>query len=1515
MKEYKNKVKNTLVNYKTNFIFNTLAFSSKLWKIIFSTLLLLPFLGTSQTITISNPTINFTQACGSSSFNTFNFSFSFFPVSNLGVNNEFIVELSDATGNFLNPTIIKTLTNNTTPVSSNFNLPPETYGENYRIRVRSTNPARTSNPSNIFPAYYAIHNQPYSINSNIGTVFLCSGETYELSVDNTGNSNSPFFYPNLNYIWYKDYEEIIGENGPTITVSEPGSYYSIVDYGSCVMNSYSNMVRFQFDPELNPVISSSNSFLCHNELVTLTTNIQGANYLYKWYKDNVEITSATDTSYTVTSEGVYHLSIGSNGCFYDSNFITIDDYNFSISIDNPSPLVILPGESKILTSQNNAQNAVLQWDFNGNAITGATTETLEINTIGNYSITATETAPCNITNTAAIEVVFPSIFNASISTTSDYVACDSSSTTLNLSSFETFINNNSIDLLASSSIYSYQWYKNNQLIPNANQSSLTLSSAIDNGIYKLAISYPNLTTIYSNEITVALSIDNVQIVKDRELCSGSSVILSASISDNAYSYQWYLNGTAIINATNPTFTASDEGNYQVAVSSGGCTASSNLLSLEINRIAILSNSSPNIIIAPGQFETLEVVTSATNPQFTWYIDNTLIGNANESTLIVSTPGTYKVVVTENNTCSSEIEFIFNVAFPSNFTVTITSGNYTSCQNIPVTLSLDSLTTIINNNIITLTSNSNFIYRWFKDNVEIPNTSSESITLSTASENGNYYLSVEIPGIGTKISNSIAIEISDFSSLLITPNGPLCNSTYEVTISSSITNPAYNYQWLRNNQVIAGGNSPNLNVNSEGIYYLVITSGNCSVTSNPVSFAFGVLDVISSSNSVTTLIPGENVNLFINTNAVNPTYIWYLNDILEPTWTSSSITVNNPGNYKVKVIQQDECNTEIEMTFAVVYPSNFNANIVVENSYIPCQNNPVTLQLSDLTTLINSQTTTIPSSSSVSFQWFKDGVAISGANSEFLNINSDNQNGSYLLEVTINGIGTTQSNAIVISLFTTSTPVITSSGFLCPNSNVTLSSSVNNPNYSYQWYLNGNEIAGANAPTLTTNDDGNYTIKVSLGNCEISSSNFSLFLYDFTITPQSTLQNVILYGENKNLSITTTAVNPQIRWYQNNVLLPNENNHTYNASEAGTYKVVVEQTENCVFTKEISFELVYPNQIEATISTTNDYQSCISTSTTLNLDSFIAFSSYGDFNLLNNTFNYNYQWLKDGIPLADIDLTSLTLNEFSQNGTYNLEIVIPDYGTITTNSISILFPAISNLNITADGILCPSNSTVTISSNFNEVGAIYEWYSQSSPSIIGNGATLEVSQAGSYYLVVRYENCTLTSNTVTVNQIYENIITVNQSNTITLNEGDVTSIIANNADAYSWVYNNTIISTSNVVTVSEAGVYTLQATIGNCTITKTFTVIVIENNVESIPNIVTPNNDNLNDFWKLPSRYLSENIEIAIYDNTGKIIFKTLSYRNNWPSETDLISDKNLVYYYIITENNVVTKKGTITVIK
>jgi len=117
-------------------------------------------------IVIGTPTLGFSQACASAGFNTYNVSFTFFPPANLQAGNQFIVELSDATGGFGNATTVQTLTSATSPVTTNFQLPTNTAGQGYKVRVRSTAPAATSPASVSFPAYYAIHNQPFSINNN-----------------------------------------------------------------------------------------------------------------------------------------------------------------------------------------------------------------------------------------------------------------------------------------------------------------------------------------------------------------------------------------------------------------------------------------------------------------------------------------------------------------------------------------------------------------------------------------------------------------------------------------------------------------------------------------------------------------------------------------------------------------------------------------------------------------------------------------------------------------------------------------------------------------------------------------------------------------------------------------------------------------------------------------------------------------------------------------------------------------------------------------------------------------------------------------------------------------------------------------------------------------------------------------------------------------------------------------------------------------------------------------------------
>src|SRR5690606_10329501 len=110
---------------------------------------------------------------------------------------QFIVELSDSSGNFASATTLTTSTSVNSPVNASFAMPTTVAGEAYRIRVRSTAPAVTSPVSVAFSAYYAVHNQPFSINNNSGTVSFCEGGNITLQVDNTGTPASPLFYSGL----------------------------------------------------------------------------------------------------------------------------------------------------------------------------------------------------------------------------------------------------------------------------------------------------------------------------------------------------------------------------------------------------------------------------------------------------------------------------------------------------------------------------------------------------------------------------------------------------------------------------------------------------------------------------------------------------------------------------------------------------------------------------------------------------------------------------------------------------------------------------------------------------------------------------------------------------------------------------------------------------------------------------------------------------------------------------------------------------------------------------------------------------------------------------------------------------------------------------------------------------------------------------------------------------------------------------------------------------------------------
>lgn len=302
-------------------------------------------------LNISKPVLTFTEACPSSSFNTFNLTFSVSPVSNLNADNVYNVELSNSSGVFTTPTVLTTSNATTSSVTVSFAMPTTVNGTNYKIRIKSTSPVATSPNSDAFAANFAIFNMPFTINNNDSNQSFCENSGYELSVDE--GVNSPLQYPQLVYKWFKNGNPISGQTSSSLNVTSEGNYYVQVDYGTCNNNAYSNAVSMFAipTPELAIATETGATEFCDNEWLTLiTSNISPTNS-YQWYLNNEAIPNATSETYSATEAGSYFLKIETTNCDLTSNTIevtTIDTTGFTV--DKNSEIEIFPGENVVITA-------------------------------------------------------------------------------------------------------------------------------------------------------------------------------------------------------------------------------------------------------------------------------------------------------------------------------------------------------------------------------------------------------------------------------------------------------------------------------------------------------------------------------------------------------------------------------------------------------------------------------------------------------------------------------------------------------------------------------------------------------------------------------------------------------------------------------------------------------------------------------------------------------------------------------------------------------------------------------------------------------------------------------------------------------------------------------------------------------------------------------------------------------------------------------------------------------------
>jgi hypothetical protein len=255
--------------------------------------------------------------------------------------------------------------------------------------------------------------------------------------------------------------------------------------------------------------------------------------------------------------------------------------------------------------------------------------------------------------------------------------------------------------------------------------------------------------------------------------------------------------------------------------------------------------------------------------------------------------------------------------------------------------------------------------------------------------------------------------------------------------------------------------------------------------------------------------------------------------------STKANLSTLGTYAIEAksnLAGDATPTNDALTKTVISASTPNAPAITVSG-------PTSLCTSGSITLTAASTST-----GVTYQWFKDGVAIANAISATYYASIA---GSYTATAIIAGnCSSPVSTATVITQSTSpNAPAISAGGPLaiCVNNSSVTFTAASVAGATITWFKNGNVITGATSNTYTATTAGSYTATATLNGCGSPASSA------LVVTTKTTPSTPSISQAGMVLTSSSTANN---QWYLNGVLIAGATNRTYTATANGSYTVVV-----------------------------------------------------------------------------------------------------------------------------------------------------------------------------------------------------------------------------------------------------------------------------------------------------------------------------------------------------------------------
>jgi hypothetical protein len=416
------------------------------------------------------------------------------------------------------------------------------------------------------------------------------------------------------------------------------------------------------------------------------------------------------------------------------------------------------------------------------------------------------------------------------------------------------------------------------------------------------------------------------------LCPNDSITLSAT-TGTGYTYVWKLGGNPIIGATNATYKAGAAGVYTVTVTNGTCSATTAAVTLTANTVPALSTSVTNISCSQNGAVTLTTTGGTTPFTYSWTGPSSFAA-ATQNITGLTNAGTYNVTVSTPGGCTATTSAV--VTSSSTLTATITaSGATTVCQGDSVTLNANTGT--------------GYTYQW-KQGTNI--ISGATNATYKAGATGSYTVTITNGGCNAA-SNAIAVTVNPLPVAVFTPgNTDVCQGN--TVVLHATTAPGNTYQWYLGANPISGATDSTYTTGTGGSYTLKVTKNGCAATSTPAVITTHALpDTTITVVGTTTFCDGDSVKL--KATSAGAVYQWFKNGQLIAGATDSIYTAISGGDYKVAITNAFACgDTSVSTTVTV---------------------NPLPVPV------ITNTNDTLSTGTFTTYQWYLNGVAISGATSQ------------------------------------------------------------------------------------------------------------------------------------------------------------------------------------------------------------------------------------------------------------------------------------------------------------------------------------------------------------------------------------------------------------------------------------------------------------------------------------------------------------------------------------------------------